>query len=258
MRNPPFRCLFCQSTSAPFERVEHPIPESLGNDDLVLPGGFVCDPCNQYFGAKVERFALSSPPFGIERVAASIPSKRGKLPSFTEDPRISFYASGFLDTVLFAATPSYWLDPSGNPLKRYVAPVETEDRLSILRLMLKMGLELLLTLAPELDPYSPQFDAARRFARFAKPGSSWDLGYALWPDRSSLHLSERTDEVGPLITHQLYEYSLGRLASQHIAFYFAYRTHLFSCNLSAPSLIEYQSGFNAQNHVQVQRWTITV
>ncbi len=37
-------CLFCGS-NGPFLRLEHIIPESLGNDDLVLQGE-VCDVCN--------------------------------------------------------------------------------------------------------------------------------------------------------------------------------------------------------------------
>jgi len=35
MRVPPYKCLFCLEQEVPFTRVEHPIPESLGNDDWV-------------------------------------------------------------------------------------------------------------------------------------------------------------------------------------------------------------------------------
>lgn len=41
-------CLFCGPNANSFERPEHPIPESLGNDVFILHN-VVCDACNQYF-----------------------------------------------------------------------------------------------------------------------------------------------------------------------------------------------------------------
>ena len=40
------RCIYCCKDEGPFGTVEHVYPESLGNNDLILPVGAVCDPCN--------------------------------------------------------------------------------------------------------------------------------------------------------------------------------------------------------------------
>ena len=48
------RCLFCKQDSSNTKSVEHIIPESLGNKTLILPRGYVCDKCNNYFAIKVE------------------------------------------------------------------------------------------------------------------------------------------------------------------------------------------------------------
>lgn len=74
------KCLFCLKSDVPFKKIEHIIPESLGNDDFTLEPGFVCDFCNQYFGSKVESYVLNIPPFNIERVATIVKTKKGNVP----------------------------------------------------------------------------------------------------------------------------------------------------------------------------------
>src|SRR5919202_6972188 len=81
----PFLCRFCRQPDGPFNAVEHPIPESLGNDDLIIPRGWICDSCNHYFGAKVEQKAAALPPFSIERSLFSVPSKKRQLPRHQGD-----------------------------------------------------------------------------------------------------------------------------------------------------------------------------
>ena len=100
---PPFDCLFCRSMTGPFNRIEHPIPESLGNDDLTLDKGFVCDPCGQYFGSKIEQRVLAAPPFNIERTTQAIPTKKGKLASYHEKD-LSLYSTGSANTLLVVSS----------------------------------------------------------------------------------------------------------------------------------------------------------
>lgn len=260
MIEPSFKCLFCGSSSAAFSRVEHPIPESLGNDDLSLAPGFVCDSCNQYFGSKVEQRAVNAPPFGVERVGAVVKTKKGKLAKLERPPQPSLYSTGYKDRfIFFAATedifgirPKYFSydDQSKNFILSF--PSDRDDDFYTLRLLLKMGLELLLV-NTDIDPYDSVFDPARRYARFAPTGIEWEIGYALYPRRDDLNISERVDEFGPLVTHQLYEYSIGRLLSGDVGFCFIYRQHIFACNLSSPSLKEYISGFNSINEMKMRR-----
>jgi HNH endonuclease len=74
---PPFKCLYClkDKNEVSFTKVEHTIPESLGNQSYVLPVGFVCDDCNNFFST-IENTVLSSPAFKVERTSAGILTKK--------------------------------------------------------------------------------------------------------------------------------------------------------------------------------------
>lgn len=72
------RCLFCLS-SGPFGTVEHVVPESLGNGDLMLEG-HVCDGCQRYFGTEVEHYVLNNSPMGFWRLLLGTPTKKGNRP----------------------------------------------------------------------------------------------------------------------------------------------------------------------------------
>jgi hypothetical protein len=71
------KCIFCESESNSFDRIEHLIPEALGGE-IILPSGLVCDNCNNYFGRHVEKKALNSPTLSFMRTLLGIPNKRGK------------------------------------------------------------------------------------------------------------------------------------------------------------------------------------
>ncbi len=71
-------CIFCQKSSDGSKSVEHIIPESLGNKDIVLPKGLVCDACNQYFATKVEKPLLETKYFKNVRFRNNILSKKGR------------------------------------------------------------------------------------------------------------------------------------------------------------------------------------
>ena len=76
-------CLFCKEPSTNTIGVEHIIPQSLGNIDITLPKGFVCDKCNQYFSTKVEKPLLESEFFLHSRFRNQVPSKKGRIPSIS-------------------------------------------------------------------------------------------------------------------------------------------------------------------------------
>lgn len=71
-------CIFCKENSLDSKSVEHIIPESLGNKNLVLPKGIVCDKCNQYFAVKVEKPMLEMKYFRNVRFRNNIKSKKGR------------------------------------------------------------------------------------------------------------------------------------------------------------------------------------
>lgn len=59
---------------------EHIIPFSLGNDQIVLPKGVVCDGCNNYFAIKIENEFLANETIVKLRSFHTIPSRKGKIP----------------------------------------------------------------------------------------------------------------------------------------------------------------------------------
>ena len=73
------KCIFCHKDVSISKSVEHIIPESLGNKSHVLPKGYVCDECNNYFARKVEKELLAMPYFISMRSRNNILSKKGTV-----------------------------------------------------------------------------------------------------------------------------------------------------------------------------------
>lgn len=75
------KCLFCKQDSTNTKSVEHIVPESLGNTTLILPLGYVCDKCNNYFAREVEKPFLELPELRLLRFHEAIPNKKNKMPA---------------------------------------------------------------------------------------------------------------------------------------------------------------------------------
>jgi hypothetical protein len=252
MRSSTNKCLFCLGETGPFTRDEHPIPESLGNDDLLLPLGFVCDSCNQYFGSKLEKQVLATPAFALERVNLNVPNKKGRTPSFSHRQHFAIHPTGFRDVVVLTGQQPV-LDAA---LAGRIIPIPRapdEDWL-ISRFLLKMGLELMI-LSDEIDPYEPQFDAARRFARAPSVAATWQYALGRYPRREDLihHQTERDGETW--IKEQLYQYSAGIMPSGEIGFAFLYRDHYFATNLNSPECEQYARQFDFLNEFRLNIFT---
>ena len=245
MLSPKFECLFCKNAHGPFSRVEHPVPESLGNDDLVLDRGFVCDPCNQYFGSKIESKVLASPPFNVERTAFAIRTKKGRFARYDGDG-FSLYSTGSTNRLFVVGYED--LSKVYRVLESGLVVVEPPPSYGALlaRFFLKVGIELLLFTA-NCTPFSREFDPARRCARFGDRVQEWDVAYGVYPHREHLKVSTRADELGELETHQIYQYEMGRMANGDVILSFVFTQHAFACNLSHASLDNYLSEFNAHN-----------
>jgi hypothetical protein len=77
----PEQCIYCTKTEGHFTSEEHILPEALGNDDLVLARGYVCDGCNNGLLALLDRTLLDFPPIAFLRTHYVPHLKGGKLPS---------------------------------------------------------------------------------------------------------------------------------------------------------------------------------
>jgi hypothetical protein len=251
----PFRCMFCLTNTGPFTRQEHLIPESLGNDDVILPPGYVCDDCNQYFGSAIEQKALAKAPFSVARVTQAIRNKKGHYPIVSGDGWF-LQSSGFWDRCLLRSDPPHqnlWPCCNGQLV---LNPKWGQSDL-IVRFLLKIGLELLV-LSRDVNPYAANFDAARLCARRGRNAKFWDFAYGLYPNRNDLVTSTRSDEIGPLETRQIYQWDMGVMESGDVMFSFIYETMIFAVNLSKPSALEYILGFNLRNVYSVHsRWSLS-
>ena len=75
------RCLFCKENSDNTKSVEHIVPEALGNKNYILPKGYVCDKCNNYFSREVEKPFLENPEIRLLRFQEAIPNKKNRMPT---------------------------------------------------------------------------------------------------------------------------------------------------------------------------------
>jgi hypothetical protein len=78
-------CLFCRRSDGGFRSVEHIFPEGVGNQDLILPAGVVCDRCNHEVCSPLDAALCDFGPVAMMRTVHGIPSKRGKVPVFKFD-----------------------------------------------------------------------------------------------------------------------------------------------------------------------------
>src|SRR5438309_11833145 len=63
----PRLCIFCLSNKNAFTAPEHILSEALGNKQLILPPGVVCDPCNHGPLAGLDKALVEFPPLQLIR-----------------------------------------------------------------------------------------------------------------------------------------------------------------------------------------------
>lgn len=243
------QCLFCSSAANSFRRDEHPIPESLGNDDLVLPPGFVCDGCNQYFGSKLEQLVLGFPPFNFVRMALNVRSKKGKVPHYRCQPAYCLFPTGYRDVMVVTGKRS--ILEAAMAGEAIPLPEHKAHDWFVCRFLMKMGLELML-LTENGDPYDKAFDEARQFVRAPKVTDTWEYCSGRYPRKSDLVNREFERDGENWVNEQLYQYSVGAMSSGEVGFAFLYRDHYFAVNLNSRKCTEYAQAFNSLNEFQVQ------
>jgi hypothetical protein len=74
------RCVYCLTTTGDFSTEEHIFPESLGNDEWILPKGLVCKNCNNNVLSPLDNTLIEFPPIAMMRVWCVPFTKKGKLP----------------------------------------------------------------------------------------------------------------------------------------------------------------------------------
>ncbi len=72
-------CIYCLKTAVKFTTQEHVYPESLGNEEAILPRGAVCDECNNLFSV-LDQYLIDFPPIALLRVILVPFTKKGNFP----------------------------------------------------------------------------------------------------------------------------------------------------------------------------------
>ncbi len=168
------KCIFCKGTDglAQFRTREHIVPESLGGGDWSeLRLRVVCDQCQNYFGAKVEREVLGDYPFNHIRTFAGVPTKKRRMPFF--DDRFEGQLRALPDGQLqYVPAPHFAeaLYAGKKTVMRLLAEPRSPARTC--QFLLKMGLELLAE--KDASPvFDEAFDPARRVARYLDAKYCW-------------------------------------------------------------------------------------
>jgi hypothetical protein len=186
------RCIFCKANSDNSVSVEHVLPESLGNEDHILPPGWVCDRCNNYFAIKVEKPFLEGDFARSIRHFMRVPSKKGRIPTFStlhcrsgtkidlfydERGRHLMKAAVGEDERKFADL----VDSQTSGVFQSPAVIVPDLDLMTARFIAKLGLEILALKCSEIPGWNdeivdkPELDALREYARFVRPNIIWPI-----------------------------------------------------------------------------------
>jgi hypothetical protein len=186
------RCIFCKTISNTCTSVEHVLPESFGNKEHVLPAGWVCHSCNNYFAIKVEQPFLESQ-FGRSiRHFMGVPSKKGRIPStFGTYPlarcRIELFydEQGMLcvSAAEGASEPDFIRSLQSNATGRFYIPdpVLPDSSYATSRFVAKLGLEILALRCADVPTWNDdvvdkaELDELRNYARRGNPAVIWPV-----------------------------------------------------------------------------------
>jgi len=98
-------CIFCKqnSSTAKFESKEHIIPDSLGNKELILPAGVVCDNCNNRVLSALDDALVGFLPVKLQRVLGGVVNKKGNVPILSSANNVSISK---IDDKLYVQVPN--------------------------------------------------------------------------------------------------------------------------------------------------------
>jgi hypothetical protein len=139
-------CIFCGNSDG-LNTSEHIIPESLGNDYLILKPGLVCSNCNNIFSGFESR-VLNNSILGLERCLLGVITKKNK-PAKSKYNNITWYAEPQHGKNIISAETNWANVPVLYNYKSggYKMPFLMHDNscYDISKLLLKIGLEIYIT-----------------------------------------------------------------------------------------------------------------
>ena len=159
-------CIFCKMTDGNFSSVEHVIPESIGNETLFLPRGYVCDKCNKEI-SNLEQEFVNSLPMSLSRIFCGSVGKKGKFHSAKysnihlekTSPNTIIMRSYAGNKSIPKATK---LPDGGYKLKMSLIQQQFNPHI-IARVLFKMGLGIVAIDRGREEALHPRYDPAREY-----------------------------------------------------------------------------------------------
>ena len=241
-----YTCLFCRS-EGPFSTVEHIVPESLGNDNLLLRE-HICDVCQAYFGKEIEQYVLSKTPLGFWRTILGIKTKQGRSPSVDfSQPKRQKGAFPIVHPLQDNIGFTYHEDGStsveiNNPdiVKEIVQEGKNQFNFvftpkvihMVGRFLCKISVELICLSDPE-QARSETLLPARRYARFGDFDGLWPIFHFT---KGSLQDFKRVREDNGELVEDIdcYSYSLFEVDDKYLLFHFCIGTDNWVISLNDP------------------------
>jgi hypothetical protein len=236
------RCIFCQADSSASRSREHIIPESLGNEEHILPCGVVCDRCNNYFSREVEKPFLNSPGIELLRFNQGLESKKGRVPMI----RGIIFPNIAVGLSRYGPSHDLSIDVPAEAAERvskmekgtliYPTSLATPTELTISRFLAKVGMEALAArFCKNADGWDsicdePQLDAIRRHARYGTT--------RVWPIHSRRIYDADAVTFGPsgIPEQVVHEFDFLVTKSNEIYFVLAIFGEEFTINMGGPAI----------------------
>jgi hypothetical protein len=165
------RCLYCSREDRPFTSVEHIVPEGLGNKEMILSVGVVCDKCNNGVLSQLDRVLIEFDLIGLMRVHHGVTSKTGRLPKVQfGDALVERLSPGHVH-INAVRSKSIWDNPNGFSFKfRHRRPMNARHCRELVRALFKVALGHIYLGhdGPEFA-FSERFDPIREIVRGVRP-----------------------------------------------------------------------------------------
>lgn len=241
-------CIFCRSDASSSNSVEHIVPESLGNEEHILPKGVVCDTCNNYFARKIEGPLLETSYLKYARSTMGVPNKRGYVPPVIGviprlRKKVDVWLNGpHLHIGAKKEEDLRQIDEAilSGRINSVFLPVPTEiDKRLMSRFLGKVAIEALASRLIHVEGWREEIlgveglEPLRRYVRRGDAPSTWEFSQRrIYPADYLFAQSDQTFEV-------LHEFNFIYTDEQRLFFIFAMFGEEFAIDMSSPSIEEY-------------------
>jgi len=150
--------------------VEHLVPEGLGNKEIVLPVGVVCDRCNNEVLSQLDTALIELGPIALLRVKYGVPTKAGKMPKAQLKDALWRRTSPGHVHIRAASKKSFTERPDGLHFTFHNSyPMNAERTRVLTRALFKMALGLIYLEEGSDTALSERFRPIREIIRGKKP-----------------------------------------------------------------------------------------